>query len=51
MTMEDQAERLREMMRSTNSGQEKFSPAKDAKKSSIFTITSGNSGVRHGRSG
>jgi flagellar biosynthesis protein FlhG len=43
--MEDQAERLREMMRNKNSAQEKFSPSMEAKKTRIITITSGKGGV------
>jgi flagellar biosynthesis protein FlhG len=43
--MEDQAERLREMMRNRSSVQEKPSPARDAKKTRIITITSGKGGV------
>ncbi|MDR2069192.1 MAG: MinD/ParA family protein [Spirochaetaceae bacterium] len=43
--MEDQAERLREMMRNRSSVQGKPSQAKDTKKTRIITITSGKGGV------
>ncbi|MFP3088723.1 MinD/ParA family protein [Treponema sp. TIM-1] len=43
--MEDQAERLREMMRNRSSVQGKPIQAKDAKKTRIITITSGKGGV------
>ncbi|MDR2630237.1 MAG: MinD/ParA family protein [Spirochaetaceae bacterium] len=43
--MEDQAERLREMMRTRSSVQEKPSQAKEVKKTRIITITSGKGGV------
>ncbi|MDR2758459.1 MAG: MinD/ParA family protein [Spirochaetaceae bacterium] len=43
--MEDQAERLREMMRNRSSVQEKSSQPRDAKKTRIITITSGKGGV------
>jgi flagellar biosynthesis protein FlhG len=43
--MEDQAERLREMMRNRNSVQEKPARTKDVKKTRIVTITSGKGGV------
>jgi flagellar biosynthesis protein FlhG len=45
MMMEDQAERLREMMRTRSSVQEKPSQAKEVKKTRIITITSGKGGV------
>ena len=43
--MEDQAEKLREMMRSKNNGHEKTSTVKEAKKTRIITVTSGKGGV------
>jgi len=43
--MEDQAEKLREMMRNKNTGYEKTSTAKEAKKTRIITVTSGKGGV------
>jgi flagellar biosynthesis protein FlhG len=43
--MEDQAEKLREMMRRKNSPHEKQAKAKEAKKTRIITITSGKGGV------
>ncbi|MDR2363680.1 MAG: MinD/ParA family protein [Spirochaetaceae bacterium] len=43
--MEDQAERLREMMRNKNGAQGKSLPVKEAKKTRIITITSGKGGV------
>jgi flagellar biosynthesis protein FlhG len=43
--MEDQAERLREMMRNRSSVQEEISQTKDVKKTRIITITSGKGGV------
>ncbi|MDR2071911.1 MAG: MinD/ParA family protein [Spirochaetaceae bacterium] len=43
--MEDQAEKLREMMRQKNSSYEKPSKAKEGKKTRIITVTSGKGGV------
>ncbi|MDR2768803.1 MAG: MinD/ParA family protein [Treponema sp.] len=43
--MEDQAERLREMMRKKNTSYEKPVKAKEGKKTRIITITSGKGGV------
>ena len=43
--MEDQAEKLREMMRNKSSSKEKTSTAKEAKKARIITVTSGKGGV------
>jgi flagellar biosynthesis protein FlhG len=43
--MEDQAERLREMMRKKNTSYEKPAKAKEGKKTRIITITSGKGGV------
>ncbi|MDR2662757.1 MAG: MinD/ParA family protein [Treponema sp.] len=43
--MEDQAEKLREMMRQKNSSYEKPSKGKDGKKARIITVTSGKGGV------
>ncbi|MDR2210285.1 MAG: MinD/ParA family protein [Spirochaetaceae bacterium] len=43
--MEDQAEKLREMMRQKSSSYEKPSKGKDGKKTRIITITSGKGGV------
>ena len=43
--MEDQAEKLREMMRNKNNGYEKTSTIKEAKKTRIITVTSGKGGV------
>ena len=43
--MEDQAEKLREMMRNKNNGYEKPSKAKETKKTRIITVTSGKGGV------
>jgi flagellar biosynthesis protein FlhG len=43
--MEDQAEKLREMMRNKSSGYEKPSTIKEAKKTRIITVTSGKGGV------
>jgi flagellar biosynthesis protein FlhG len=45
MMMEDQAEKLREIMRRKNSSPEKAPRPKDAKKTRIITITSGKGGV------
>jgi len=43
--MEDQAEKLREMMRNKNNNYEKPSTIKETKKTRIITITSGKGGV------
>ena len=43
--MEDQAEKLRELMRNKNSGYEKPSKIKEVKKTRIITVTSGKGGV------
>ena len=43
--MEDQAEKLREMMRNKSNGYEKPSAKKEAKKTRIITVTSGKGGV------
>ncbi|MDR2312918.1 MAG: MinD/ParA family protein [Spirochaetaceae bacterium] len=43
--MEDQAEKLREMMRKKNSSYEKPSKVKEGKKTRIITVTSGKGGV------
>jgi flagellar biosynthesis protein FlhG len=45
MTMKDQAERLREMMRDKNSVREKSALPREPKKTRIVTITSGKGGV------
>jgi len=43
--MEDQAEKLRELMRQKNSAQDKHSQGKEGKKARIITVTSGKGGV------
>ena len=43
--MEDQAEKLREMMRNKNNNYDKNSRAKEEKKTRIITVTSGKGGV------
>ncbi|MCL1813738.1 MAG: MinD/ParA family protein [Treponema sp.] len=43
--MEDQAEKLREMMRNKKNGHNKSSTVKEAKKTRIITVTSGKGGV------
>jgi flagellar biosynthesis protein FlhG len=45
MMMEDQAEKLREIMRQKNRSSEKASRPRDVKKTRIITITSGKGGV------